>query len=200
MSKTSPKLKVLIVDDAELNREMLGEMLGNDYEIIEAEHGAQAVDILYEHAADISLILLDVQMPRMDGFEVLMQMNRHHWIDAIPVIMISSEIAPGCIERAYDLGATDYIARPYNTMIVRRRVANVILSFAKQRQLMEIVTQQISKKEKDNRLMLSILSHIVEFRNGESGLHVLHINVITDLLLRRLMLKNGCKKLTNEDI
>ena len=139
-------------------------------------------------------------MPQMDGLELLKHMGRLHWIDVIPVIMISSETAPQFIERAYDLGATDYIARPYNTMIVRRRVANVILSFARQRQLMEIITQQISKKEKDNRLMLSILSHIVEFRNGESGLHVIHINIITDLLLRQYMLKIGSNKITSEDI
>ena len=200
MLKVRPKLKVLIVDDAELNREMLGSMLGNEYEILEAENGAQAVEILREHISDLSLILLDVQMPQMDGLEVLIRMNQSHWIDSIPVVMISSETAPKFIERAYDLGATDYIARPYNTMIVRRRVANVILSFAKQRQLMEIITQQISKKEKDNRLMLSILSHIVEFRNGESGLHVLHINIITELLLRQLMLKTDCNKMTYEDI
>ena len=200
MLKVRPKLKVLIVDDSELNREMLGSMLGNEYEILEAENGAQAVEILREHISDLSLILLDVQMPQMDGLEVLIHMNQSHWIDSIPVVMISSETAPKFIERAYDLGATDYIARPYNTMIVRRRVANVILSFAKQRQLMEIITQQISKKEKDNRLMLSILSHIVEFRNGESGLHVLHINIITELLLRQLMLKTDCNKMTYEDI
>lgn len=106
-------------------------MLGNEYEILEAENGAQAVEILREHISDISLILLDVQMPQMDGLEVLIHMNQSHWIDSIPVIMISGETAPKFIERAYDLGATDYIARPYNTMIVRRRVANVILSFAK---------------------------------------------------------------------
>lgn len=200
MSKTRPKLKVLIVDDSELNREMLGSMLGSEYEILEAENGMQAVDILREHVSDLSLLLLDVQMPKMDGLEVLIHMNQFHWIDAIPVIMISSETAPQFIERAYDLGATDYIARPYNTMIVRRRVENVILSFAKQRQMMEIITQQISKKEKDNRLMLSILSHIVEFRNGESGLHVLHINTITDLLLRQLVLKTGYNKMRDEDI
>lgn len=200
MSNVRPQLKVLIVDDSELNREMLGSMLGDEYEIVEAENGAQAVDILRENASNLSLILLDIQMPQMDGFEVLIHMNRFHWIDMLPVIMISSEISPKFIERAYELGATDYIARPYNTAIVRRRVANVILSFAKQRQMLEIITHQISKKEKDNRLMLSILSHIVEFRNGESGLHVLHINLITDLLLRQLMLKTDRNKMTNEDI
>lgn len=200
MLKVRPKLRVLIVDDSELNREMLGSMLGDEYEILEAENGVQAVEIMREHVSNLSLILLDVQMPQMDGLELLKHMGRLHWIDVIPVIMISSETAPKFIERAYDLGATDYIARPYNTMIVRRRVANVILSFARQRQLMEIITQQISKKEKDNRLMLSILSHIVEFRNGESGLHVIHINIITDLLLRQYMLKIGSNKITNEDI
>lgn len=200
MLKVRPKLRVLIVDDSELNREMLGSMLGDKYEILEAENGVQAVEIMREHVSNLSLILLDVQMPQMDGLELLKHMGRLHWIDVIPVIMISSETAPQFIERAYDLGATDYIARPYNTMIVRRRVANVILSFARQRQLMEIITQQISKKEKDNRLMLSILSHIVEFRNGESGLHVIHINIITDLLLRQYMLKIGSNKITSEDI
>lgn len=148
MLKVRPKLRVLIVDDSELNREMLGSMLGDEYEILEAENGVQAVEIMREHVSNLSLILLDVQMPQMDGLELLKHMGRLHWIDVIPVIMISSETAPQFIERAYDLGATDYIARPYNTMIVRRRVANVILSFARQRQLMEIITQQISKRKR----------------------------------------------------
>ncbi len=194
------KSKVLIVDDSELNREMLGAMLGDEYEILEAENGLQAVEIIGEHVSELSIILLDVQMPLMDGLEVLKQMVLFHWINDVPVIMISSETADHFIERAYNLGAADYIARPYNTAIVRRRVANVILSFAKHRQMEETIAQQILKNERDNRLMLAILSHIVEFRNGESGLHVIHLNLITDRLLRQYLLKDDSSTLTEKDI
>ncbi len=200
MLEAMPKLKVLIVDDSELNREMLGVMLGDEYEILEAENGAAAIEIMREHLPELDLILLDVQMPVMDGLEVLKHMARSHWIEDVPVIMISSETASHFIERAYDLGATDYIARPYDSVIVHRRVENVILSFAKQRQMKEIIAQQVIKNEKDNRLMLAILSHIVEFRNGESGLHVLHLQLITDRLLRQYMLKDDSSKMTDKDI
>ncbi len=194
------KQKVLIVDDSELNREMLGAMLGAEYEILEAENGVTALELIREHLPELSLILLDVQMPLMDGLEVLKHMAQFHWVDDVPVVMISSETADHFIERAYDLGAVDYIARPYNTAIVRRRVANVILSFAKQRQMKESIARQVIKNERDNRLMLSILSHIVEFRNGESGLHVIHLNLITNRLLRQYKLKNDRCKITDKDI
>lgn len=189
MSSKGELYKVLIVDDSEINRAILADMLGDQYEILEAENGLQAVQILHQCACDISLILLDVVMPEMDGFEVLAMMNRYHWIEEIPVIMISAENSHSVVERAYELGASDYISRPFDEVIVRRRVINTIILYSKQKHLISLVADQMYEREKSNNLMVSILSHIVEFRNGESGLHVLHIGVMTELLLKRLQEK-----------
>lgn len=182
--------KILIVDDSVINRAILTDMLGDEYEIIEAENGVQAVAILQKRA-EIALVLLDFIMPEMDGFAVLDMMNRYHWIDEIPVIMISSENAPSHIARAYELGITDFITRPFDVTTVRRRVINTILLYAKQKKLMDLVAEQIYEKEKNSSLMIDILSHIVEFRNGESGLHVLHIRILTELLLKALIQRTG---------
>ncbi len=179
--------KILIVDDSEMNRLILSEMLGDDYEIVEAEDGGKAVAILQKHSAEISLVLLDVVMPVMDGYAVLAVMNTQRWIEDIPVIMISAETSPAHINRAYELGVTDFISRPYDATIVKRRVVNTILLYAKQKKLVAMVSDQIYEKEKNSNLMISILSHIVEFRNGESGLHILHVQTFTDILLRRLV-------------
>lgn len=181
------KRKILIVDDSELNREVLAEVLKQDFEILEAEDGAQAVMTLQKQTAEISLVLLDVVMPVMDGYEVLAVMNKNHWIDDIPVIMISSENSSVHIHRAYDLGVTDFITRPFDFAVVRRRVANVLLLYEKQKNLVDLVSDQIYEKERNSNLMIVILSHIVEFRNGESGLHVLHVQAFTEILLRHLI-------------
>ncbi len=182
----SDKEKILIADDSAMNRAILTEMLGDGYEILEAENGRQAVAIL-QSATDIDLLLLDIMMPEMDGFEVLAMMNKYHWIDEVPVIMISAENASSYVERAYDLGATDYISRPFDMAVVRRRVINTLMLYAKQKRLVRLVAEQVYEKEKSNSTMINILSHIVEFRNGESGMHVLHIQTATDILLHTLV-------------
>lgn len=194
------RYKILIADDSEMNRDLLSAMLEEEYEITEVENGAQAVAVLQEHAQEFSLVLLDVVMPEMDGFEVLMYMNKYHWIDDLPVIMISSETAPQFIRRAYEFHASDYISRPFDAAVVRRRVENTLMLYAKQRRLVGMVADQIYEKEKNSGMMVSILSHIVEFRNGESGLHVLHISTITELLLHRLQIKTDRYPLTPEEI
>lgn len=181
--------KILIVDDSEINRSLLADMLSNDFDIMEAENGMAAVAILHNHAHEICLILLDIVMPVMDGFEMLAVMNKNGWIKNIPVIMISAETVPTYVERAYDLGVWDYISRPFDERIVQRRVFSTIMVAAKQKRLSQIVVDQVYEKEKDNRLMIEILSNLVEFRNGESGLHVLHIYTFTELLLKRLFEK-----------
>ncbi len=186
----SPKQKILIVDDSEMNRAILAEMLGNEYEIIEAENGAEAVAMLQKYSVSVSLVLLDIVMPVMDGYEVLAVMNANKWIEDVPVIMISSENSKSYVERAYELGVTDFIGRPFDAAIVRRRVINTILLNTKKKNLESLVAEQIYEKENNSRLMISILSHIVEFRNGESGLHVLHVQTITEMLLRHLSLTN----------
>ena len=178
--------KILIVDDSEMNRSILADMLGDGYDIIEAEDGVQAMDILQEMNADIDLMLLDIVMPKMDGFEVLTKMKENRWIDNIPVIMVTAEQGAEQVERAYDLGVTDFIMRPFDTFIVQHRVVNTLLLYTKQKQLIGIVEDQLNEKQKNNIVMVDILSHIVEFRNGESGLHVLHVRKITEFLLRRL--------------
>lgn len=180
------KEKILIVDDAKMNREILAEMVGTGYEIMEAEDGVEAIEILEEQHETIDLVLLDVVMPRMDGFKVLEIMKQNRWLDDVPVIMISAESGTDQAEHAYNLGATDFIARPFDSFTVRHRVVNTLFLYAKQKSLKMMVAEQVREKEKYSNAMVDILSHIVEVRNGESGLHVLHVRVITDFLLRRL--------------
>ena len=201
MSEVITKQKILIADDSEMNRELLAAILEEEYDIIQVNDGVQAVDCLQRQAEEISLLLLDIVMPHMDGFEVLSYMNKEHWIDAIPVVIISSENSPIYIKRGYDLGATDFIEKPFDANMVLRRSANAILLGAKQRRMTSIVSNQIYEREKSSKLMINILSHIVEFRNGESGLHVLHIQTITEMLLRQLVQKeNNRYALSKEQI
>ena len=201
MSEVITKQKILIADDSEMNRELLAAILEEEYDIIQANDGVQAVDCLQRHAEEISLLLLDIVMPHMDGFEVLSYMNKEHWIDAIPVVIISSENSPIYIKRGYDLGATDFIEKPFDANMVLRRSTNAILLGAKQRRMTSIVSNQIYEREKSSKLMINILSYIVEFRNGESGLHVLHIQTITEMLLRQLVQKeNNRYALSKEQI
>ena len=193
------KSTILIVDDSELNRTVLADILGDEYNFIEAENGARAIELLRTHT-DIDLILLDMVMPEMNGFDVLTAMNNNRQIEDIPVVMISAENGIEHIERAYDLGVTDYISRPFDCMVVRRRVVNALILAAKQKRLMRLAAEQIYEKEKISDLMINIFSHIVEFRNGESGPHVLHIRTITEVLLNRLVQKTDRYSLTQEDI
>ena len=200
-NSASEKLKqqILIVDDSEINREILKEILKEDYRILEAANGEECLEQLERSGTGISLVLLDIVMPEMDGFEVLAAMNQNHWIEDIPVIMISSEDSDSYIRRAYEMGVSDYISRPFDAKIVYQRVLNMIKLYAKQRRLIRLVTRQIYEKERNNRMLIGILSQIVEFRNGESGLHVIHINLITQLLLEQLVKKTGKYQLSWED-
>ena len=173
------KQKILIADDSEINRSILADMIGEEYEILEAENGTKALDIISKNSQTISLILLDIVMPEMDGFGVLAAMNENHYIESIPVIMISAESRPELIEKAYNLGVTDFINRPFDMMIVRHRVVNTMLLYSKQQRLARLVAKQIYEKERQSSIMIEILSHIVEFRNGESGSHVRRIKIFT---------------------
>ena len=195
----SLKPKILIADDSAMNRAILVEMLGDGYDVIEAENGREAVRVL-QSAPEIDLLLLDIMMPEMDGFEVLEQMKRYGWIDEVPVVMISAENGSAYVERAYDLGATDFISRPFDMAIVRRRVTNTLMLYTKQKQLVGLVARQVYENQKSNNLMINILSHIVEFRNGESGSHVLHIHTATELILNHLVKKTDKYKLSAADI
>ncbi len=183
------KPEVLIVDDSEMNRELLAEMLGSEYKITEAENGEECMAALKQRGTGISLILLDIVMPVADGFDVLDYMTSTHRIEDIPVIMISSENSEATVRKAYEFGVTDYISRPFDTRVVCQRVANTIKLYSKQKNLTKLVTEQVNEKEKNNRMMIRILSQIVEFRNGESGSHVLNIEKLTEMLMKQLLRK-----------
>ena len=178
--------RVLIVDDAELNRDILRAMLEDDYEILEASCGEEAVEQLEERGSDISIVLLDINMPGMSGFDVLSAMSKNGWIDDVPVIMISAESGEETVLNAYELGASDYISRPFDARVVRHRVTNIIHLFAKQRRLSSLLAQQFYERDRESRMLVDIMAGAMELRNGESGLHVLHIRNFTDILLERL--------------
>ena len=194
-----PKQKILIVDDSEINRAMLKEILGEGYEYLEAENGLRAIEIL-RRRTDIALVLLNLIMPEMDGFDVLRVMQCYAWQEEIPVIVISAAEDTRSVERAYDMGVADYIRRPFERVMVLRRVKNALMLYAKQKRLTRLVTDQVYEKEHNGVLMISILSHVVEFRNSESGQHVLHIRTLTDLLLHQLVQKTDRYQLDESDI
>ena len=193
------KQRILVVDDSEMNRAILCEMLKDDFEIIEATNGQECVSLIEQYGKEISLVLLDIVMPIMDGFEILMYMNRNHWIEDVPVIMISSEESENYIRKAFKFGVSDYISRPFDSKVVYQRVFNTIKLYAKQRRLISMVSDQMHEKEKNNQMMVEVLSQIMEFRNGESGLHVVHINTLTRLFLERLVENTDAYNLTPDD-
>ena len=200
MSESS-KPKVLIVDDSEINRSLLIDMLGEQYEIIEARDGEQAMDLIWRMGHELAIMLLDIVMPGVDGFAVLEEMNRNSWmINSIPVIVISSEAGSNILNRAFELGVVDFISRPFNFLIVQKRVKNAIMLYVKQKKLSSIVESEIYENEKRSSLLIMVLSHVVEFRNKESGLHVMNINTATRMLLKCLVKKTKKYALTSSDI
>lgn len=186
-SENKKRQQILIVDDSEMNRMILCEMLKSEFNVLEAADGRECMNILEEKRNEISLVLLDIVMPIMNGYEVLGEMGKRKWIEQLPVIMISSDDSVQTIRKVYDMGVSDYISRPFDAKVVYRRVVNTIRLYARQRWLTNILTEQIRVKEENRKTMIAILSQIVEFRNGESGLHVQHINILTKLLLNRLL-------------
>lgn len=194
------KRKILIVDDLEMNRSLLCDILSVNYEILEAENGLEASAILQSRKHEIDLMLLDIIMPKMDGFELLTVMNKKGWITDIPVIIISSETVPSYMDKAYELGVQDYISRPFDECIVQRRVSKTLMSFLKQKELLNMVVEQLQERENENALMIDILANIVEFHNGESGLHVLHICKLTEKLLQKLLEKTDIYDISKQDI
>ena len=183
----SSKPLLLIVDDAEMNRAILTEMLKNDYDIVEADCGQAALDAIDRYGTDLALVLLDIIMPGMNGFEVLSEMTRQSIIDDVPVIMISSEDSDDVVLRAYEMGASDYVSRPFDARVVRRRVSNIIRLYAKQRRLGTLLAQQYYERVKNSQMLIDIMAGVMELRNGESGLHVTHIEKLTELLLEELV-------------
>lgn len=194
------KHKILLIDDSVINREILSCMLEDEYQITEAENGLQAIAILEKQAYTFSLILLDIIMPECDGYDVLTYLKQIKMIDDLPVVVISSETAQSRINKAYDMGAVDFISRPFDHNIVKRRVRNTIALYEKQKRLAAIVANEIHERTREYDQMLSILSQIVEFRNQESGLHVVHIKALTEMLAHQLVHKTDRYTLTAADI
>ena len=194
----SEKPSVLIVDDSEMNRIILNEMLKDEYRILEADNGRTALDMVDRYGDELSLVLLDIVMPGMNGFEVLGELSRRSAADSLPVIMISSEDSDDVVLRAYELGASDYINRPFNARVVRRRVSNTIRLYAKQRRLTSLLSQQYNERVKNSRMLIDIMAGVMELRNGESGLHVTHIEKLTELLLGCLVHRSDQFPLDNE--
>ena len=197
--ETTSKQRVLIVDDSEINREMLAEMLKDDFDILEAASGEECVEMLQKQGTEISVILLDVIMSGMDGFDVLEYMDENHWIKDIPVIVISKDNSIASVTKAYRMGASEYIGRPFDAQVIYQRVCNVIKLYAKQRRLIALVTEQIYEKEKNERVLVDLLSQIVELRNGENGVHIRHMHILTEMLLEQLVQKTDRYKLNWSD-
>lgn len=195
----SEKPLVLIVDDSEMNRAILSEMLKDEYCILEADNGRAALDMVDRYGDELSLVLLDIVMSGISGFEVLADLSRRSGIDNLPVIMISSEDSDDMVLRAYELGASDYINRPFDSRIVRRRVNNTIRLYAKQRRLTSLLSQQYNERVKNSRMLIDIMAGVMELRNGESGRHVTNIEKLTELLLGCLVQRSDTISLDNEE-
>ena len=190
---------LLMVDDSEMNRVILSEMLKDQYEILEADCGEAGIACLEQHGGGISIVLLDIVMPGVDGFDVLSLMSRNGWIADIPVIMISSEDSDDSVLRAYELGASDYIGRPFDSRIVRQRVSNIMRLYTKQRRLSAMLAQQFYERERESRMLVDIMGGAMELRNGESGPHVKHVRKLIEMMLEHLMRKTDRYRITSSD-
>lgn len=190
---------VLIVDDSPMNRDILSEILSDDFEVLEASNGAECLEILDARGSELSILLLDIVMPDMDGFDVLSRMAAQGLLEDLPVVMISSEDSAQTVRRAYELGASDYISRPFDARIVHRRVTNITRLYARQRRLRAMVSQQFYDREKNDQILFGILSQVMEVHYGESSHHIPRVQRITGILLERLCQKTDCYNLTGAD-
>ena len=198
-SENEHRPMVLIVDDSPMNRDILSEILCDDFELLEAPDGPRCLELLNAWGSDISIVLLDIVMPDMDGFDVLSRMSAQGWLEDIPVVMISSEDSSQTVRRAYELGASDYISRPFDARIVHRRVSNVARLYARQRRLSALVSQQFYDREKNDQIMIGILSQVMEIHNSESIHHISRVQRITSILLERLCQKTDIYGLSGMD-
>ncbi len=186
--------KILVVDDMEVNRAILSTIFENEYEVLLAEDGGQAIEIIGECGAELSAILLDIVMPNIDGFGVLDYLHRNQYMTSVPVILITSDTSYESKRRGYEMGVSDFISKPFEPDIVTRRVHNLIELYHHKNNLEEIVEKQTREiREKNDKLsamnehIINMLGTIVEFRSLESGNHIYRVRSFTDILLRRLM-------------
>lgn len=206
--------KVLIVDDLEMNREMLEVILEEDYPIVEADDGRKAIEIMEKSQEDIAVILLDLLMPGMDGYEVLEEMRRRSWLDKVPVLVISAESKVDAERRCFELGVSDFIHKPFDNAIVRNRVKNTVDLYIYKNELEEKVEQQTvtlknqyalletqaRKLQESNTKIIDILGTVVECRNLESGEHVKRVKGFTKILAEQAMADYPEYELTPEKI
>lgn len=200
ISEEKGNATILIVDDSEINRDILSSILSNEFNIIEASGGKECIEALEKYGTEISLVLLDIMMPEVDGFDVLRYMSNHHLIEDIPIITITGDESGETIRKAYEMGVSDFIGRPFDTKVVYRRVLNTINLYEKQRRLISTVSDEILEKEKNSRILVDILSQVAEFRSGMGSEHVTNINKITELLLIRLREKTAQYDLSEKDV
>ena len=192
--------QILIMNNSAAQRKALSNMLSDKYDIIEAESGDGVLQLLKERSYDIDLVLLEINETGTDEFKLLSLIKNYRWIDDTPVVMISPEVSHEYIQKAYDDGVVDYIRRPYDSFEVHKRLANILLLYRKQKRLLGALEEQVYDNEKNNRMMINVLAHIVEFRNGESGMHVHHIRTLTAILIQRLVEKTDKYHLTENDM
>ncbi len=195
------KKRVLIVDDSELNREILSGILKNEFEIVEAKDGEEAILQIGRYGADISVVLLDLIMPGMSGFDVLDYMNANGLMSDIPVITITGDESSDSMRTAYEKGVSDYITRPFDAKIVYRRVSNTIKVYFKQKQLLSEIKREMRVKDKNRSMIVEILSQIVERPNEEdNGTHAGHMAEFTRLILERYVTKKDAYGVKSDEI
>lgn len=200
LSASAEKQLVLIVDDSEINRVILKEILRGEYEIIEAASGEECVNALKKYGTKVSVVLLDIIMPGMNGFDVLEYMTYNQLLSEIPVVAISGDETGETVRRAYEAGVSDYINRPFDARVVYRRVKNTVKVYSEQKRLISSVTREMREKEEATNALISLFGELVEFRNDFGGNHVKNIGKITQLLLERLVTKTQKYNLSERDI
>lgn len=206
--------KVLIIDDAELNREMLTEILAGEFSILLAEDGKQGIEMLEQHAKEICVVLLDLIMPVMDGYSVMKAMDEKGYLKRIPVLVISGERSVEVERRCFDCGVTDFIKKPFDNSLVMRRVRNVVDLFAYRHSLekqvesqtrtlkrqYDMICRQAEELIKRNEKITDILAEVVESRNLESGEHVKRVKSYTQILAKEMMNRYPEYHLTEEEV
>lgn len=198
---------ILVVEDMEVNRSLLCEMFQNDYKMLEAEDGKEALKLVEQYSQSIVTILLDIVMPHMDGFEVLRILNEKKLIFRIPVILITGDTSAEAEKRAYEAGVADMITKPFNTRIIKRRVQNTIDLYNYKNKLERMVSEQTkvlqsqAKKLKEtNARIIDSISTIVESRNMEATCHIKRIKGFTNSLAKKVQKYNPEYGLTDEQI
>lgn len=179
--------KILIADDVDMNRELLMDIFEDQYEIVEARDGEEAMQAIHEHGTDLSAVLLDLYMPNVDGLSVLRTMQAHQELNKIPVLLITADYDPKIERECLELGAMDFIKKPYNAMLVEQRVRNAVSLYTYKNHLEDKVEEQTAKLRRRNRNMAILLGNLVESRNLESGEHVQRVSSYTRALAEQLV-------------